>query len=168
MCWLLAIKCRKKTYTYIHMPLKRFLVLHGNSHEISLNRKNSKWAGYADIVRVRNNYFNGNECLLQTRSSKKKKKTPSAAITWQTLGFFSCISQMFFCLIRRPQTWIHLSTAPSSNLPVSRVCALFPMPVFSYELARPRYGFFFFASSLLILTLVFDRYYLVQLPVEDL
>src|SRR4029434_6185586 len=43
-----------------------------------------------------------------------------------------CVSQMFFCVIQTPQTLICLSITLFSNLPLSNVCVLLPISIFSF------------------------------------
>uniref|UniRef100_A0A0E9W5L7 Uncharacterized protein n=1 Tax=Anguilla anguilla TaxID=7936 RepID=A0A0E9W5L7_ANGAN len=89
-----------------------------------------------------------------------------------------CISHMFFCVIQTPQTSICLSRTLLSNLPLSNVCVLLPILIFTFYWPVSDMAFSLLlclvgqhpgvTSSLLTLRLVFCGYHLMKLPVEDL
>ncbi len=80
----------------------------------------------------------------------------------------SCVSQIFFCLIQKPQTWTHLPTTHFSSLSLSNICALLPISIFSFYWSAWDMAFSLqfchkvqhpgVAFSQLMLTLVFGRY----------
>src|SRR4029434_374335 len=95
---------------------------------------------------------------------------------FQHLFTYSASHKCFICVIRTPQPLIRLSITLFSNLPLSNVCVLLPISIFSFYWQSQIWLFLCHssgqhprvASSLYTLTLAFCGYHLKKLPVEDL